>query len=77
MANTKIDFNFHKLKHTIMKSEDAYAHKIMEYERKIDDLFRRKNFKGALELSVNILQQLDRDKVEDEILVKIFFKKDI
>jgi len=71
MANSKIDFDFHKLRHTIMKSEDAYAQKIIEYERKIEDLFRKKNFKGALELSVNILQQLDKEKVEDEILVKI------
>jgi len=73
MANTTIDFDFHKLRHTIMKSEDAYAKKIIDYERKVEELFRKKNFKAALELSVNILQQLDREKVEDEIIVILIF----
>jgi len=74
MSISKIEFDFHRLKHTIMKSEDAYAQKIIDYEKKIEDLFKKKNFKNALELSVNILQQLDQERVEDEEIVNIFYK---
>jgi cupin superfamily acireductone dioxygenase involved in methionine salvage len=79
MANTKINFDFNKLRQTISKSEDAYAKKIAEYEKKVEELFRKKNFKAALELSVSILQQLDQEKVEDEIIVRkiLIFKSKI
>ena len=70
MANLKIDFNFVKLKNTISKSEEIYERKIQEYEKQIENLFRKKLFKEALELSVHILQQLDRERVEDDIIVK-------
>lgn len=69
MANSKINFDFNKLRQTISKSEDAYAKQIVEYEKRVEDFFKKKNFKAALELSVNILQQLDQEKVEDEIIV--------
>lgn len=67
--NLKVDFNFLKLKHTISKSEEIYEKKIQEYERQVEDLFRKKLFKEALELSVHILQQLDRERVEDDVIV--------
>lgn len=70
MSNLKIDFNFVKLKNTISKSEEIYEKKIQEYEKQVEDLFRKKLFKEALELSVHILQQLDRERVEDDIIVK-------
>lgn len=70
MANNKIDFNFVKLKNTISKSEEIYERKIQEYEKQVEDLFRKKLFKEALELSVHILQQLDRERVEDDVIVK-------
>lgn len=71
MANTKISFDFNKLRQTISKSEDAYAKQIVDYEKKVEELFRKKNFKSALELSVSFLKQLDQEKVEDEMIVKI------
>lgn len=71
MSNsTKISFDFNKLRQTISKSEDAYAKQIVDYEKKVEELFKKKNFKAALELSVSILQQLDQEKVEDEMIVK-------
>ena len=70
MSNLKIDFNFVKLKNTISKSEEIYEKKIQLYEKQVEDLFRKKLFKEALELSVHILQQLDRERVEDDIIVK-------
>ncbi len=70
MSNTKISFDFNKLRQTISKSEDAYAKEIVDYEKKVEILFKKKNFKAALELSVSILQQLDQEKVEDEMIVK-------
>jgi hypothetical protein len=71
MSNsTKISFDFNKLRQTISKSEDAYAKQIVDYEKKVEELFKKKNFKSALELSVVILQQLDQEKVEDEMIVK-------
>lgn len=69
MANNKIDFNFVKLKNTISKSEEIYERKIQEYEKQVEDLFRKKLFKEALELSVHILQQLDRERIEDDVIV--------
>lgn len=71
MASTKIDFDFHRLRHTIMKSEEVYNKKVQEYEKKVEELFKKKQYKEALELSVNILQQLDQEKVEDEYIVNI------
>ena len=57
-------------KNTISKSEEIYEKKIQEYEKQVEDLFRKKLFKEALELSVYILQQLDRERVEDDVIVK-------
>ena len=75
MSNLKIDFNFVKLKNTISKSEEIYEKKIQEYEKQVEDLFRKKLFKEALELSVHILQQLDRERVEDDNIVNKINKK--
>jgi hypothetical protein len=75
MSNLKIDFNFIKLKNTISKSEEIYEKKIQEYEKQVEDLFRKKLFKEALELSVHILQQLDQERVEDDIIVNKNYKK--
>ena len=69
MENTKIDFDFHRLKNTIQKSEDIYNKKLNEYEKKVEELFRKNNFKEALELSVKMLQELDHEKIEDDYIV--------